>query len=147
MSEQTKAIAAAPPSSVVERGDPLAGVRQLAYAWIGLWGVAAEDLGDFYQRCVARGEQIMQAKPSASRPDMKPSVPDAAADAAAMGPKKPTPKVIRPMSVFNAFGAVESYHIDLNAEGLLPTKQEVDALSERVEALAHEVEALVKQRE
>jgi polyhydroxyalkanoate synthesis regulator phasin len=51
------------------------------------------------------------------------------------------------MSVFNAFGAVESYHIDLNAEGLLPTKQEVDALSERVEALAHEVEALVKQRE
>ncbi len=42
---------------------------------------------------------------------------------------------------------VESYHIDLNAEGILPTKQELDALSERVEALAREVEALVEQRQ
>jgi polyhydroxyalkanoate synthesis regulator phasin len=43
-------------------------------------------------------------------------------------------------------GAVESYHIALNAEGLLPTKEEVDALRERVEALAREVEALSQQR-
>jgi polyhydroxyalkanoate synthesis regulator phasin len=50
------------------------------------------------------------------------------------------------MSVFNAFGAVESYHIDLNAEGILPTKQELDDLSERVEALSREVDALAKQR-
>ena len=30
--------------------------------------------------------------------------------------------------------------------GILPTKQELDALSERVEALSREVDALVEQR-
>jgi hypothetical protein len=142
MSEQSEAIVAATSSSTAERNDPLAGVRQVAYAWIGLWGVAAEDFGNFYQRCVARGEQILQAKPQSPRPEVQPSAPYAAAE-----PKKPAPKVIRPLSVFNAFGAVESYHIDLNAEALLPTKQELDALSERVEALAREVDTLTKQRE
>jgi hypothetical protein len=143
MSEQSEVFVATTPSSTAERNDPLAGVRQLAYAWIGLWGVAAEVFSNFYQRCAARGEQILQAKPSSPRPELNPSAPDAAATEL----RKPTPKVIRPMSVFNAFGAVESYHIDLNAEGLLPTKQEFDTLSERVEVLAREVDALVKQRE
>jgi hypothetical protein len=142
MSEQSEAIIPMA-SSTAGPSDPLTGVRQLAYAWVGLWGVAAEDFGNFYQRCVTRGEQILQAKPSFPRPEVKPPAPNAAATE----PKKPTPKVIRPMSVFNAFGAVESYHIDLNAEALLPTKRELDALSERVEALAREVDALTKQRE
>ncbi len=138
MSEQNDTIIDPTPSATSARGDPLAGVRQLAYAWVGLWGVAAEDFGKFYQRCVARGEQIMNLKPSASQPEAKPPAPDAAVTES----KKVAPKVIRPMSIVNAFGAVESYHIDLNAEELLPTKQAFDALSARVETLA-----LAKQRE
>ena len=140
MSEQNEAIGAATSSAAVERGDPLAGVRQLACAWVGLLGVVSDDLGSFYQRCVARGEQLLNARPSAAPPEMNPPAPDAAAT-----PVKATvPRSIRPLSVFNAFGAVESYHIDLNVEGLLPTKQELDALSARVEALAREVDALTK---
>jgi hypothetical protein len=108
----------------------------LAYAWVGLWSVAAEDCGKFFQRCVARGEQIMQAQPPAVQPE-----------APATESKKTAPKSIRPMSVFNAFGAVESYHIDLNVAGILPTQQELEALTERVEVLSREVEALAKQRQ
>ncbi len=143
MSEHNEAIIIPASSATSERGDPLVGVHQLACAWVGLWGVAAEDFGKFYQRCVARGEQIMNSKPPAPQPMVKPPAPDAAVTE----PKKMAPKVIRPMSIFNAFGAVESYHIDLNAEELLPTKQVFDALSARVETLAHEVDALAKQRE
>jgi hypothetical protein len=142
MSEQSEAIIPAAPSTA-RPSDPLTGVRQLAYAWVGLWGVAAEDFGNFYQRCVTRGEQILQAKPPSRRPEVNSPAPDAPVTE----PRKPAPKVIRPMSVFNAFGKTESYHIDLNAEGLLPTKRELDVLSERVEALAREVDTLTKQRE
>jgi len=142
MSEQSEVILPATPASTVQGNGPLDGVRQLALAWIGLWGVANDDLGNFYQRCVTRGEQIMNAKPSATQSEVKPTTPEAAVTQ----PKKPTSKVIRPMSVFNMFGAVESYHIDLNAEGILPTKQELDTLTERVEALSREVGALVEQR-
>jgi hypothetical protein len=142
MSEQSEALVAIPPASTARPGGLLVGVRQLACAWVGLWDVASEDLGSFYQRCVARGEQIMNSKSSATLPEVNPPTPDALAH-----PKKTASRVIRPMSVFNAFGAVESYHIDLNAEGLLPTKQDLDALSARVEALAREVDALARQRE
>ncbi len=141
MSEQTEASVPMAPATPDRPTDLLTDVRQLAYAWIGLWGVAAEDVGKFYQRCVARGEQIMKARP-VPRPEAKMSP----SEAEVTEPKKRTPKTIRPMSVFNAFGAVESYHIDLNVEGLLPTKQELDALSERVEALAREVDELARQR-
>jgi hypothetical protein len=143
MSEQSAALDTTSSASTAEPGGLLAGARQLACAWVGMWGVASEDLGTFYRRCVARGEQILNVRPPAAQPEAKLPVPDAAVTE----PKRPTPKVVRPMSVFNAFGAVESYHIDLNAEGLLPTKQELDALSERVEALAREVDALAAQRE
>ncbi len=143
MSDQSEAIVPIAPILPADRNDPLAGVRQLAYAWIGLWGVAAEDFGKFYQRCVARGEEIMNAKPAAPQPEVKPPAPDAAVPL----PKAAASRAIRPTSIFNAFGAVESYHIDLNAEELLPTKQEFDALSARVETLAREVDALAKQRE
>jgi hypothetical protein len=142
MSDQSEAVFPAA-SSTVWPSDALPSVRQLACAWAGLWVVAAEDLGNFYQRCVARGEQILQAKPPSPQPEVKPS----ALEVVVTEPRKPTAKVIRPMSVFNAFGAVESYHIDLNAEGLLPTKRELDVLSERVEVLAREVDTLTKQRE
>lgn len=142
MAEQTEAVVTTAPASTAERNDPLAGVRQLAYAWIGLWGVAAEDLGNLCQRCVARGEQIMSAKSPKPQPEAS-----AFAPAAETSPKVAAFRRIRPQSIVNVFGAVESYHIDLNAEGLLPTKQELDALSERVEALAREVDALAKQRE
>jgi hypothetical protein len=142
MSEQSEALVTTTSSSSSERNDPLAGVRQLAYAWIGLWGVAAEDFSNFYQRCAARGEQVMNAKSPVTQPEGKASEP-----AAVTLPKTAAARRIRPISIFNAFGAVETYHIDLNAEGLLPTKQEFDTLSERVEVLAREVDALAKQRE
>ncbi len=148
MSEQTEVIVTATPPTT-KQPDPLQEVRQLAYAWVGLWGVAAEDLGKFYQRCVERGEQIMNTKAPAPQPEVKPALDDTvspAPDEAGTEPKKKAAKITGPMSIFNAFGAVESYHIDLNAEELLPTKQEVEALIERVEALAREVEALTKQR-
>jgi len=141
MFEQSEVVVTAVPTT--QPHDPSESMRQLTYAWVGLWSVAAEDFGKFYQRCVARGEQIVSSKPPAPQPEAKPPAPDAAGTE----PKKATPKTIRPMSVFNAFGAVESYNIELNAKELLPTKQEVDALTERVEALAREVEALIKQRE
>jgi hypothetical protein len=141
MSEQSDVIVPAVPTA--QHRDPLDGVRQLAYAWVGLWGVGAEDLGNFYQRCVARGEQLMKAKPSAAQPAVKLAAPPAGATS----PKLAASRAVRPMSIFNAFGAVESYHFDLNAEGLLPTKQEFSALSERVEALAREIDGLVRQRE
>ena len=112
MSEQSEAIVATTHHQPREHGDPLAGVRQLAYAWVGMWGVASDDLGNFYQRCVARGEQILNAKPPAAQPEVKPPAPDAGVTRR----ETVAPRSIRPMSVFNAFGAVESYHIDLNVD-------------------------------
>jgi hypothetical protein len=142
MSEQREAIVITTSSSTAQPSSLLVGVRQLAYAWVGMWGVASEDLGHFYERCVARGEQILNARLTTAQPEVNPPAPEAAVAA----PKAAAVRRIRPVSIINAFGAVESYHIDLNAEGLLPTKQELDAVSERVEALAREVNALVDQR-
>jgi hypothetical protein len=142
MAEKSEALVTTTPASTTERSNPLAGVRQLAYAWVGMWGVAVEDLGSFYQRCVAHGEQLLNIRPQTAQPEVKTPAP-AAAEALS---KTAAARRIRPLSIFNAFGAVESYHIDLNAEGLLPTKQELDSLSERVEALAREVDALAEQR-
>jgi polyhydroxyalkanoate synthesis regulator phasin len=142
MSKQSEAIVTRTPSSTAPGGGLLAGVRQLAYAGVGLWGVASEDLGHFYQRCVVRGEQIMSSKPPATPTEAEPHPREAAAGQ----PHAAASRAIRPMSIFNAFGAVESYHIDLNADRRLPTKEELDALSERVEALSREVDALVDQR-
>ena len=144
MSEQNEAIVTnATPSVTAPRSNPLDSVRQLTYAWVGMWAVASDDLGNFIQRCVARGEQIMNASSAARAPEQKPP----ASDAAVVDPKKAKPKSVRPTTIVNAFGAVESYHIDLNVDQLLPTKEEFDALAERVEALSREVDALVEQRE
>lgn len=140
MSAQIERIVTAAP--VAQQRDPLAGVRQLAYAWIGMWGAAAEDLGSFYRRCVTRGEQIMNAKPPAATSEAEPHP----LEAAASQPRATASRAIRPMSIFNAFGAVESYHIDLNVDRLLPTKDELEAVIERVEALSREVDALLEQR-
>ena len=142
MSEQSKAIVSAAPVPAIKRSGLLDGVRQLAYAWVGMWGVTSDDLGHFYQRCVARGEQALNARSTATQPAMVPRAPDVAIGQ----PLTPASRSIRPMSVFNAFGAVKSYHIDLNVEKALPTKEELDTLAERVEALAREVDLLVEQR-
>ena len=143
MSEQSEAILPAAPTSTVKRGGVLDDVRQLAYAWVGLLGVAGEDIGNFYRRCVARGEHILNARLPIVQPEVKSPTPDTEVKQ----PKTAGSRNIRPLSIFNAFGAVESYHFDLNAEGLLPTKQELDALNERVETLTREVEALARERE
>ena len=143
MSEQSEMTVPTTASSTGRPGASSADVRQLAYAWVGLWDIASEELGSFYQRCVARGAQIMNAKSSATLPQVK----EPARDATAVDPKQAGPKSVRPTTILNAFGAVESYHIDLNVEELLPTKQAFDALSERVEALAREVDELAQQRE
>ncbi len=142
MSEQSEATVTKTPSSTAQNSGGLDSVRQLAYAWVGMWGVASEDLANFYQRCVARGEQLLKAQAPAARPAVTPPEPDAAVSRA----KSAAPRRIQPTTIMNAFSAVESYHIDLNAEGILPTKQELDALTERVEALSREVDALVEQR-
>ncbi len=141
MSEQNEVTRPTVPA--MKRGGLFDNVRQLACAGIGLWGVASDELGSFYQRCVTRGEQLLNTPTSATRPAVK----SPASEAKETQPKTKGLRPIRPMSVFNAFGAVDSYHIELNAEELLPTKQELAALSERIEALSREVEALAKQRE
>ena len=142
MSEQNEMVGTTA-SPTAAPSDPLGGMRQLAYAWVGMWGVAAEDFGKFYQRCVARGEQLLKAQAPAAPPAETPQEPDAVVSRA----KSAAPRRIQPTTIMNAFGAVESYHIDLNAEKILPTKQELDALTERVEALSREVDALVEQRQ
>jgi len=143
MSEQSEAIVTRTPASTAERSGLLAGVRQLAYAGVGLWGVASEDLGNFYQRCVVHGEQIMNLKPSATQPEAKPQP----LEAVVSQPRAAASRAVRPVSIVNAFGAVESYHIDLNVDRILPTQEELEALNERVEALSREVDALVDQRQ
>ena len=143
MSEQSEASVTKTPSSTARSSGLADGVRQLAYAWVGLWVVASEDLGNFYQRCVVRGEQIMNSKPLATQAEANSHSPEAVVSQ----PRTTASRAIRPMSIFNAFGAVESYHIDLNAEKILPTKEEFDALIERVEALSREVDALAERRE
>ena len=143
MSDQSEAIVTTlVPSDPIPRSNPLDSVRQLTYAWVGLWAVASEDLGNFFQRCVARGEQMLNAPPAATALEETALAHDAAAD-----PKKAAPKSVRPTTIVNAFGAVESYHFDLNIDQLLPTKEELDALAERVEALSREVNALVEQHQ
>ncbi len=62
-------------------------------------------------------------------------------------PKSAASRRSRPVSVINALAVVKPYHIDVNVEGELPTKEEFDAMLERVEALAREVDALAKQPE
>ena len=143
MSEQSEVIASVTSSPAGRRSGPLDGVRQLAYAWVGLWGVAREDLGNFYQRCVVRGEQIMNSKPPAAQPEAKPQP----LEAVVSQPRTAAARAVRPVSIVNAFGAVESYHIDLNADRILPTQEELEALIERVEALSREVDALAEQRQ
>ena len=142
MTEQSEVHVPTVPSSTVPRSGLLDGARQLAYAWVGLWGVTSDDLGNFYQRCVARGEQLLNAKSSAARPEVQPLPSDAVASQSTTAASRR----IRPVSIVNAFGAVKSYHIDLNVNRELPTKEELDALIERVEALSREVDALVEQR-
>ena len=67
MSDQNGAIVTtSTPSDAATRTNPLDSVRQLTYAWVGMWAVASDDLGNFIQRCVARGEQIMNASSAAS---------------------------------------------------------------------------------
>ena len=143
MSEQSEVIASVTSSPAGRRSGLLDGVRQLAYAWVGLWGVASEDLGNFYQRCVVHGEQIMNLKPSATQPEAKPQP----LEAVVSQPRTAASRAVRPVSIVNAFGAVESYHIDLNVDRILPTQEELEALIERVEVLSREVDALVDQRQ
>ncbi len=144
MPEQNQAIVPVAPAVNDRPTDPLTGVRHLAYAWVGLWSVALEDLGAFYQRCVARGEQALGAQAqAAAQPEVK--SPDSDVDQKQL--KAAARRRIQPTTIMNAFGAVESYHIDLNAEKLLPTKEELDALAERIEVLTREVEALARKRE
>ena len=143
MSEQSEVIASVTSSPAGRRSGPLDGVRQLVYAWVGLWGVASEDLGNFCQRCVVRGEQIMNSKLPATQSEAKPNP----LEAVVSQPRTAASRAVRPVSIVNAFGAVESYHIDLNVDRILPTQEELEALNERVEALSREVNALVDQRQ
>ena len=141
MSEQSEVIVPASPSSAIKRSLLLDSVRQLTYAWIGVWGVANDDIGNFYSRCVARGEQIMKAGPLVAQPQVDPQAPDTVVSQ----PGATTSGRGRPVSVINAFVVFKPSRTEVKVDGL-PTKAEFDALAERVDALSREVEALAAQR-
>ena len=142
MSEQSEAIMSTASSSAVKRSGPLDGARQLACAWVGLWGVASDGLGNFYGRCVARGEQMLNVQLPAARPDVQSQEPDAVISQ----PSTAVSRRSRPVSVINAFVVVKPSRIDVNYDRELPTKEEFDALIERIEVLSREVDALVDRR-
>ena len=118
------------------------GVRQLTYAWVGVWGIASDDLGDFYSRCVTRGEQIVRARLPVARPRVKPQAPDTAVSQ----PSATASGRGRPVSWINAFVVVRPSRTEVYVDSGLPTKADFDALIERVDALSREVEALADQR-
>ena len=141
MSEQREVIVSATPSPAVKRGGLLDGMRQLAYAWVGVWIVASDDLGNFYSRCVTRGERIVRGRLPVARPQVKPQAAETGVSqpiAAASGRGKP-------VSWINAFVVVRPSRTEVYVDSGLPIKADFDALIERVDALSREVETLADQ--
>ena len=117
--EVTKSKAAA---GTPQRGSLVDGVRRLAYASLGLFSVMTDEVGTFYEKCVARGEQKAKEARASTRERH-----------AVRRTRRKTAGVGQPIAAV------------LNRSGLA-TKSEMDALSARVDALAHEIDILVEQR-
>ena len=105
-----------------QRGSLADGVRRLAYASLGLISVMSDDVGSFYEKCVARGEQKAR-EARASRRGRQ----------AARRPRRKTAGAGQPIAAM----------LDRSK---LATKSEMDALIARVDALSREIDALAEQR-
>lgn len=105
-----------------QRGSLADGVRQLAFASLGLFSVMSDEVGAFYEKCVTRGEQKAKEARASTR-------------------GRQAARRTRRTSA----GAAQPIAAVLDRSGLV-TKSEMDALSARVDALAHEIDALAEQR-
>ena len=114
--KKTEAAPGAP-----QRDNLADGLRRLAYASVGLFGVMSDEVGAFYEKCVARGEQ--RAKESR---------------ASAHGRQAARRTRTKPVTAKQPITAVL-------ARSRLATKSEMDALSARVDALAREIDVLAAQ--
>jgi hypothetical protein len=144
MSEPSEVTAPATPSAAAKRGSLLNGVRQLSYAWIGAFDVVREDVGDFYTRCAARGEQIVSGGPLTIRPRAIHRVSRSEVDHPGEAePDRAAPATktwITALFVFYSDVMVRPKARDL------ATKTEINALIEQVDALSREVDALTDRR-
>jgi polyhydroxyalkanoate synthesis regulator phasin len=118
---EVKGTEAAP--GTPQRGSLADGVRQLAYASLGLFSVMTDEVGTFYEKCVTRGEQRAREARASTRQGQ-----------AARRTKR------------TGAGARQPVAAVLDRSGVV-TKSDMDALSVRVDALAHEVDRLVEQRQ
>ena len=110
-------------SGTPQRGSLADGVRELAYASLGLFSVMTDEVGTFYEKCVTRGElRAHEARASTRRQQF------------ARRPRRTGAGARQPVaSVLDRSGVV--------------TKSDMDALIARVDALAHELDELAEQRQ
>ena len=144
MSEPSEGPTPATPSSAAKRGSVFDGVRQLGYAWIGACDVVREDIGDFYTRCVAHGEQIVSGGPLTIQPRVIHKVSRSAAD----GPDEVEPDHAEAAKK-TWITALFVFYTDVVARPKsrdLATKTEISALIEQDDALCREVDTLAEQR-
>ena len=125
------------------RNTPFDGMRQLTYAWLGLFGLASDEFGDFYNRCVARGAETVKARRFAVRLGVRSNAPESTVidpSDEALDRTVPATK-----TVMNAFVVFSSNVVVRPKTAAQATQTEIDALNERVEALSREVDTLVDQ--
>jgi polyhydroxyalkanoate synthesis regulator phasin len=106
-----------------QRGSLANGVRRLAYASLGLFGVMTDEVGSFYEKCVTRGEQQAKEARTSTRERQ-----------AAHRTRRKTARAGQPIAAV------------LDRSGLA-TKSDMDALSARVDALSHEIDVLAERRQ
>ena len=109
-------------SGTPQRGSLADGVRQLAYASLGLFSVMSDEVETFYERCVTRGEQRANEARASTRERQ-----------VARRPRRATARVGQPVAAV------------LDRSGLV-TKSDMDALSARVDALSHDIDVLAEQK-
>ena len=107
------------------RSGLMTGVRHLTYAWIGAVGIVGEEVGEFYKRCVARGEQVTNEARESAR--------SRRAQWRSARQRETPAKTEQPVDAL------------LDRSGLA-TKSEINALIDQVDALSREVDALAQKR-
>ncbi len=110
-------------SGTPQRSSLVDGVRRLAYASLGLFSVMSDEVGTFYEKCAARGEQKAKEARASVREQQ-----------AARRTRRKTAGSGQPITAV------------LDRSGLA-TKSEMEALIARVDALAHEIDVLAEQRQ
>jgi polyhydroxyalkanoate synthesis regulator phasin len=122
MAQHHEAAETAAASKNPQRGSLADGVRRLAYASLGLFGVMTDEVGSFYEKCVSRGEQQAKGARASTRGPQ-----------AARRTRRKTAGAAQPIAAV----------LDRSK---LATKSDMDALSARVDALSHEIDGLLEQR-